>query len=449
MEAFEVNFDGLVGPTHNYSGLSYGNLPSMKSQNTISNPREAALQGLNKMKFLADMGLKQGIFPPHERPYLPMLKILGFTGSHKHIVEQTLKNFPELYEACCSAAPMWVANAATVCPSIDSADRHVHFTPANLSNKFHRSFEWETTAKILKAIFANPHFFVHHAALPAGPNFSDEGAANHTRFCSKYGNPGVQLFVFGKSSFHPSALEPVKFPARQTQEASQSITRLHQLYADQFVLAQQNPAAIDAGVFHNDVISVGNQHLFFYHENAFVGTEDIVRQLQLKVRQICDQELHLIKVPAQRIPFQLAVQSYLFNSQIVTLPDQTMKLIAPLECQQIPEVEQFLNELIQTPANPIASIDYLNLKESMQNGGGPACLRLRVVLNESELAAVNPAVFMTERLYERLTEWIQKHYRTHLTSKDLADPKLIEEAQTALNELTKILNLGPIYSFQH
>jgi len=449
VETFEVNFDGLIGPTHNYSGLSYGNLPSIKSQASISNPREAALQGLNKMKFLADLGLKQGVFPPHERPYLPLLETIGFSGSHKHIISQTLKESPEIYEACCSAAPMWVANAATVSPSIDSSDRHVHFTPANLSNKFHRSFEWETTAKILKAVFPNPHFFSHHAPLPAGPNFSDEGAANHLRFCSKYGNPGVQLFVFGKSSYHPTATMPARFPARQTLEASQSIARLHHLYADHFLLAQQNPAAIDAGVFHNDVISVGNQHVFFYHENAFVGTEEIVHQLQHKVRQICDQELYLIKVPAQRISFQLAVQSYLFNSQIVTLPDQTMKLIAPLECQQIPEVEKFLNELIQIPDNPIGSIDYLNLRESMQNGGGPACLRLRVVLNESELSAVNPSVFLTERLYERLTEWILKHYRTQLTPKDLTDPKLIEEGQAALSELTKILNLGPIYSFQH
>ena len=27
--AYEVNFDGLVGPTHNYAGLSYGNVASL------------------------------------------------------------------------------------------------------------------------------------------------------------------------------------------------------------------------------------------------------------------------------------------------------------------------------------------------------------------------------------------------------------------------------------
>lgn len=444
-QAYEVNFDGLVGLTHNYSGLSYGNIASIQSQSSASNPKEAALQGLNKMKFLSDFGIKQGVLPPHERPYFPMLQSLGYNENE---IAALLKDFPELFYACCSAAPMWTANAATISPSVDASDQKVHFTPANLSNKFHRSFEHITTQKVLRAIFSNPLFFVHHAALPSGSYFSDEGAANHTRFCSKYGNPGVQLFVFGRSSFHNLAVKSIKYPSRQTYEASQAITRLHKLYSEHTIIAQQNPEAIDAGVFHNDVISVGNQHLFLYHENAFVNTEGVIDQIKQKVPEYCGIEPFLIKVPQKKVSLEQAVKSYLFNSQIVTLKDNSMVLIAPEECHHIPEVDQFLNEITLDSKSPITSIRFLNLRQSMQNGGGPACLRLRIVLTEPELNAINPHVLLTDRLYEKLREWIQKHYRDYLTPDDLADPKLIQEGRVALDELTKILHLGSIYSFQ-
>ncbi|CCB86157.1 MULTISPECIES: N-succinylarginine dihydrolase [Parachlamydia] len=447
-QAYEVNFDGLVGPTHNYSGLSYGNTASLHNQNLPSNPRAAALQGLEKMKMLHDLGIKQGVFPPHERPHLPTLRVLGFTESEDRLGEAVFKTSPEIFFNCFSAAAMWTANAATVSPSVDSSDKHVHFTPANLCSKFHRSFEHHTTQKILKTIFSNPIYFIHHDALPSNSYFSDEGAANHTRFCNGYGNPGIQLFVYGKSSFHPTIIQPLKFPARQADEASYAIARLHKLYPKHTVFAQQSPEAIDAGVFHNDVISVGNQHLFFYHEDAFFRTEEVIQDLQKKVRDICLQDLFLIKVPKKRISLAQAVKSYLFNSQIVTLEDQTMTILAPQECQMTPEVELFLRELSQEPQNPINSIRYLDLNQSMQNGGGPACLRLRIVLTEQELAETHPHVLFTETLYQNLSKWIQKHYRDRLTPHELVDPTLIQETRQALDELTQILQLGSIYSFQ-
>ncbi|MGA8031441.1 MAG: N-succinylarginine dihydrolase, partial [Casimicrobiaceae bacterium] len=44
-----MNFDGIPGPTHNYSGLAQGNLAAERNAQQVSNPREAALQGLEKM----------------------------------------------------------------------------------------------------------------------------------------------------------------------------------------------------------------------------------------------------------------------------------------------------------------------------------------------------------------------------------------------------------------
>src|SRR5262245_53014556 len=150
MRSSEVNFDGIVGPTHNYAGLSYGNIASLKSKLTVSNPRQAALEGLEKMKFLMDLGVQQAVLPPHERPHLPTLRALGYSGSDAEILSKVQKDDPVLLTACSSASAMWAANAATVSPSADSSDRRVHFTPANLVTQFHRSIEPSMTARVLR-----------------------------------------------------------------------------------------------------------------------------------------------------------------------------------------------------------------------------------------------------------------------------------------------------------
>lgn len=444
----ELNLDGLVGPTHNYSGLSYGNVASLSNQKQISNPKEAALQGLEKMKFLADLGIKQGVLPPHERPHLPTLRLLGFVGSDAEILETALKKAPEILEACSSAAAMWAANAATVIPSVDCVDQHVHFIPANLTTHFHRSIEVPTTQKVLRSIFSDPIYFTHHAPLPAGPVFADEGAANHTRFCRMEGGPGIHLFVFGRHGLQTDALTTKNFPARQTAEAAQSLTRLSTLYPQRAFLAQQNPQAIDAGVFHNDVITVGHRNVFLYHEQALLGMDEIINTLQKIFHELCDRPLICIPITTHEMPLEDVVNSYLFNSQIISLKDGRMALIAPVECQNIPTATHAIEKILNDEANPINQVHYMSLRQSMQNGGGPACLRLRIPLTAKELQAMQSGVFLTDRLYNKLKAWIGKHYRDRLEPKDLGDPALLTEGHEALDELTKILGLGPLYSFQ-
>lgn len=448
VNAFEVNFDGIVGPTHNYSGLSFGNLASMENRLTDSNPKEAALQGLEKMMFLTSLGLKQGVLPPHERPHIPTLKALGFSGSDVDILNTAYNLNPRIVYECSSAAAMWTANAATVCPSVDSINKHVQFTPANLVSKFHRSIEANFTAKVLKAIFSNTAYFAHHSPLLPVADLADEGAANHTRLCNRYNAPGIQLFVFGRYAWQTSPFQPSVYPARQTLEASQAVARLHQLFPGRAVFAQQNPKAIDAGVFHNDVVSVGNRNVFFYHEAAFIRTDDVIAELKQKVYDFCDTELKTVQIPTNKVSLKDAVDSYMFNSQLVSISEEAMALLAPYECRNFPNVQALLNEILQDFENPIKEIHYTNLHESMRNGGGPACLRLRVVLTEQELSAMHQGVLLNERLYHKLKDWINKHYRSKLIPDDLADPALLQEIRTALDELTKILNIGSIYSFQ-
>ncbi|WP_349843863.1 N-succinylarginine dihydrolase [Pantoea dispersa] len=441
MKAFEANFDGLVGLTHHYAGLSFGNEASTRNQLQPSNPRLAAKQGLLKMKALADMGYVQGVIPPHERPNLPLLRQLGFSGSDAQVLAKAAQQAPQLLSAASSASAMWVANAATVSPSADSADGKVHFTVANLNNKFHRAIEAPETADLLRAIFRDGRHFSVHDALPQVALFGDEGAANHNRFGADYGTPGVQLFVYGRDG-QLQGSAPARYPARQTREASAAVARLHQLDDARTLFAQQNPAVIDQGVFHNDVIAVSNQQVFFCHEEAFVDQPQLLQQLADQVPGF-----QPVVVPRDRVSVADAVNTYLFNSQLLQHPDGGMRLVLPEESRQHPGVWRYLSELMES-GGPIRELRVFDLRESMCNGGGPACLRLRVVLTEAERQAVNPAVLMNDRLFTRLNDWVDRHYRDRLTQADLADPQLLSEGRSALDELTQLLDLGSVYAFQ-
>ena len=443
MKAQEVNFDGLVGPTHNYSGLALGNLASQRNVHAASNPKAAAKQGLRKMKLLHDLGVPQGVLPPQDRPAIDVLRQLGFSGRDEDVLRSARLHDFELFAACCSASSMWAANAATLCPSSDSADGKVHFTPANLRSNFHRAIEASTTARVLKALFNDPERFVHHAPLPAAEIFGDEGAANHTRFCSDYGNSGLHLFVYGASNVDRKSVTTTRYPARQTLEASRAVARLHGLGSERLVFAQQSPAAIDAGVFHNDVIAVGNQNVFLFHEQAFVRQDELRREIESKAGS----ELRLIQVAAADITLEDAVASYLFNSQLVTLPSGKMALVVPQECTGSMPIWACLQKLVENH-DVLERIEVVDLRQSMKNGGGPACLRLRIVLTQDEIASINGLAVLDDDLFRRLNAWVDQHYRDQLHEADLGDPCLLEESRAALDELTQILGLGSVYSFQ-
>lgn len=442
--AVEANFDGLVGPTHNYAGLAFGNIASEKHKAKPANPRQAALQGLEKMRHLAELGLVQGVLAPQERPDVDILRQLGFSGSDADVLRSAAEKAPRILAACYSASSMWTANAATVSPSADTNNATVHITPANLVNKFHRAIEHETTGRILQATFSDPRHFTHHRALPGVTAFGDEGAANHTRFCDgAYDNPGVGFFVYGASEFNASKPRPSRYPARQTLEASQAIARSHGLKDERVVYAQQNPDVIDQGVFHNDVIAVGNADVLFCHQEAFLDQAAIYRELE----QALGNTLQVIEVPSARVSVSDAVQTYLFNSQLLKLPSGKTLLVLPDECQQHEGVWHYLQELVDGDS-PIDAIEIFDLKQSMSNGGGPACLRLRVVLNAQEQQAVNQSTLMNQDLFLHLSDWVTRHYRDRLVIDDLADPQLMLESRTALDELTQILALGSVYPFQ-
>jgi succinylarginine dihydrolase len=447
MNVYELNMDGLVGPTHNYAGLAAGNIASSNNALNVSNPQAAALQGLQKMRLLHEMGLKQGLLPPHQRPNLKLLHQLGFRGTIEEQINKAHKTAPELLSACYSASSMWTANAATISPSTDTWDNKLHITAANLISNLHRHQEADFSKKILELIFSNSNYFHHHPILPRSTITGDEGAANHSRLCQNHGLPGIHLFVYGKKALGNSQnnIGPQKYPARQSKEASEAIVRQHQLLENQVVFACQNPFAIDQGVFHNDVISVANESVFLVHEQAFHDQNAVLAELRRKASF----PLTVIEITQEQLSVADAVETYLFNSQIIRLPRQnSMILVAPFECQNHPRIHTCIKELISNSNNPINSVHFLDLKQSMRNGGGPACLRLRIPINEVELRAMHQGVLVDNQLLDTLERWVLKHYRTQLSAVELADSSLVNESFYALDELTRILKLGSIYPFQ-
>lgn len=434
----ELNLEGLPGPTHNFAGLAVGNLASEQNRFEVSSPRRAALQSLEKMRTLHDLGASLAILPPHERPAIGAMRDLGFRGSDIEVLTKAYAAVPDLFRACYSSSAMWTANAATVSPAADTSDRRVHFTPANLSSQFHRALETPFTTKLLRCVFPEGLHFAHHDPLLACATLRDEGAANHLRLVAGTEKPGVEIFVWGDA---PSATRPQRYLARQTLKASQAIARLHGLGLSTLFL-QQNPEAIDQGVFHNDVIGVSHGPLLLTHSEAFAeGSRATGR-----IREAFP-ELELIEISSAHLTISEAVSTYLFNSQMLDLLDGSIAIVTPEDVAKHPRAKDCLERILSTN-NRISKWISVPLNQSMKNGGGPACLRLRVVLSPDALLSMHQGVRFTLELQAKMVAWVEKHYREELAIADLADPLLLEESKGALDELTQILELGSIYSFQ-
>jgi len=413
----EINFDGIIGPSHNYAGLSLGNLASTSHAGDVSQPRAAALQGLDKMRTNLRLGLAQGIFVPQPRPARAWLAELGT------IIEEADR---ALAANAMSASAMWAANAATVSPSPDAADGKCHLTVANLKTMPHRSHEWPATLAQLKLAFANNAFAVHG---PIPPAFGDEGAANHMRLAPSHGEEGVEVFVYGVSGG--------PFPARQHVEASKAIARLHRLDPARTIFAAQSEEAIAAGAFHNDVVAVANGPVLFAHEKAFADRDALVDELAAKV-----DGFELVEVPEREVPLADAVRSYLFNAQLVTPPDGAMTLVAPTECRDTPSVAGWIERHLASNG-AIRRVEFVDVRQSMANGGGPACLRLRVACDP---ATVDPRFLVDEAKLERLAEVISAHWPEEIAGADVRNPSLIREVEAARLSLLDTLDLSGLAS---
>ncbi len=416
MALVEINFDGIIGPSHNYAGLSPGNIASANNAGAVSQPRAAALQGIEKMRANLRLGLAQGFFMPLDRPNRAWLAALATDMGHAD---------PHIRAAAFSASAMWAANAATVSPAPDAQDGKCHLSAANLLTMAHRSHEWTGTLAQLRLAFADQRHFTVHGPVP--PPFGDEGAANFMRLCPSHGEAGLEIFVYGK----PGG----PFPARQHIESSKAIARAHRLDPERTLFIQQSEAAIAAGAFHNDVVAVANERVLFTHEQAFEDPEAAYAAIKAIMP-----EAEIVVVPADRVSLADAVQSYLFNAQLVTLPSGEMALILPTEAQANPHVWGWLEEHV-AGNGPIRRLVPVDVRQSMANGGGPACLRLRVV---ADPATIDPRFIADEGKLDRMAEMIAVHWPDAIAPDQLGDPGLIEQVQRARLALLESCGLAEL-----
>ena len=434
----EINFDGLIGPTHNYAGLSQGNLASQKHLNKTSNPKAAALQGLDKMRLIMDQGIPQGFFLPHERPHLKTLRALGFSGTDEDIINRAAKQNPLLLKNVYSASSMWAANAATFSPSIDSYDQNIHITPANLNTMFHRSIEHEFTQAQLELMFGG--VAIVHDPIENISGYGDEGAANHLRVSEQHLKSGFQIFVYGSSAFevHQGMI------TRQAEEISKAVSIMHQLDPDRVLFLKQNEQAINAGSFHNDIVSLANEEVFIFHQEAFadrVELERILHHLKDHVKGF-----HPIEILSEDISLDDLVSSYLLNSQLITVKNNEMMMLLPEEVQNHSNCMRWLEEI--KSSSPIKHIEFVDIRQSMMNGGGPACLRFKITVNNNEFNQINEKFLLTPKKLMDLRALVTKHYRDKLNPADLVDNNLVQESYRFLDELTQLLDLGNVYDFQ-
>ena len=416
MALAEINFDGIVGPSHNYAGLSLGNLASTRNAGQVSQPRAAALQGVDKMRANLALGLAQGLFVPHPRPNHAWLAELGTSIDEAEAA---------MAANALSASAMWAANAATVSPAPDTADGRCHLTVANLKTMPHRSHEWPATLAQLRLAFGDERHFAVHGPVPTA--FGDEGAANHMRLTTAHGEPGVELFVYGVSGG--------AFPARQHVEASKAIARLHELDPERVLFVEQSEQAIAAGAFHNDVVAVANERVLFAHERAFAERDAVVAACERLVPGF-----ELVEVPAVEVPLGDAISSYLFNAQLVTPPDGEMTLVVPTEARETPSVWAWLQRHV-AGNGPIRRIEVVDVRQSMANGGGPACLRLRVA---ADPAAVDPRFLVDDAKLDAVAEVIRSHWPVEIANDELTRPALICDIEAARLALLDRLDLGEL-----
>ena len=415
MNLVEINFDGIVGPSHNYAGLSLGNIASASHGGDTSYPRAAALQGISKMRSNMELGLAQGYLLPLPRPNFGLMRNLALGAQAPR----------QLIAAAWSASSMWTANAATVSPAPDTADGRCHLTPANLVTMAHRAQEWRDTKAQLDIAFGDKqHFTVHDAVLPT---FGDEGAANHMRFCEGHGSAGVEVFVYGRQGG--------KFPARQHEQASRAVARLHGLGEDNCVFIEQNPDAIEAGAFHNDVVSVANERVLFTHERAFAD-----KQRAFDAIGAAFPALQIVEVPESAVSLEEAIRTYLFNAQLLTLPTGEMALVVPTECQESASVWAWCEHMLASNG-PIRKVIPVDVKQSMANGGGPACLRLRVV---ADPATVDPRFMLDEAKADRIEAVVAENWPEQIDPADIGSDALAKAVIEAREALLSVLSLDTL-----
>jgi succinylarginine dihydrolase len=383
---------------------------------------------LDKMRIVAERGAHQYLLPPQPRPDLAFLESLGFDPPLDAALAQTFDQAPDVLSAAMSCSAMWTANAATVCPVVDSRDGRLTLVTANLQSSLHRAIESAQTTNDLKQLLGT--LAKVRPAVLGGAAMRDEGAANHMRLGNSTASPGIHLFVYGDGDPRPQEFWP-----RQTLAACQAVCRRLGIARDQAFFLKQHPDAIDAGAFHNDVVATSHQGLLIHHQTAYLTDPQTWPSIARRYRDVCGQSLRRIEVAEQTLSLADAVQTYLFNSQIISSPEPATPpiLICPRQVQEHAAAERLVGRWLADGL--FSEAHFVELRQSMAGGGGPACLRLRIPLQEDRVGLLPEAMRWTAELDDQLRQWIDRDYPRRLCLADLVDAQRVEGWRRLTDEM--------------
>ena len=198
------------------------------------------------------------------------------------------------------------------------------------------------------------------------------------------------------------------------------------------MLVEQSRAAVDAGAFHNDVVAVSNLELMLAHPDAFTDFANVQAA-------VCGGLPGAKVVAVEGLPLADAIASYLFNSQLISLPEGGMAMVLPAEVRDNHTASRALDAALGQ-AGDVRKTVFVDVRESMRNGGGPACLRLRVPVSAADQAAIHPGYILDEARLDRLARLIETHWPVAVAPADLSNPALWETARGADAALTNFIN---------
>ena len=366
----QVFIDCMPGPTNHFGGHAFGNMASMTAKGQHSNPKKAALEWIEKINKLKKIGAYQLILPPHRRPLAHYLK------------------HPQLNEL--SSGFIWMANAGHFIPNSDTSKRYHQFIPANMNATYHRKYEHMFNTYWIKQILKNiPHQL--HGPLSS----DDEGAANTVRLWNK--DIGIHVAVYGHKNTH--------FPSRQNEDSIKELQEKTNILT--LFKLQQKSIAIDHGVFHNDVICFGFKNTLFCHEHAFENQNEKLNNLKKIFHQKTNENLTIIEIKESELTLDECISTYLFNSQVI-IQKNNIILLCPSTVKRNNKSLSITNQWQQK--GYFSDVQYIDIKSSLMNGGGPACLRLCMYLNGNEIKKIPKQFWASENKIKELTKFINTEY---------------------------------------
>ena len=389
----QVFIDTIPGPTNHFGGHAVGNIASMNSKNNILNPQKAALEWLEKVKKVAMIGGNQFVLPPQRRP---------LTHKKKTLTQSDI-----------SSSFIWMANAGLFIPRIDTQLENNQFIPANMKQSEHRNIEhpfhqyW--LKKILKYSKCNFHKIL---------DINDEGSANSIRLWHKKNQCGVNIFVYGK----PNA----RYPIRQSKSSCEKIINITK--PRHYILLEQTKEAIDAGVFHNDVIAFGFKNTIICHEKAFSNQKQELKKLKKIFTNSLNAPLNIVEIANNSLSLNAAVKTYLFNSQVIEINNK-FELICPIEVKENPNSYKITEKWVTNGL--FNKVHFVNIKSSLKNGGGPACLRLCLYLNDNEVKKIPTKFKLDKTKYKKISKIILEHYPIKF------DFKMVQKKPNHFREIVK------------